>query len=314
MVGGSPFPYRPGSVYPFRGGCFGTAAETEMIPLNELLKPQAYPTGRSSPRRVALLAAHEQPPCEVVNPSGRGLMVLTCDHASHAVPAALKDLGLDPADLRRHIGWDAGAAELARRLSRRFDVPAVLSGYSRLVIDCNRRPGHPESILSESDGTPVPGNRGLTPQEAEGRARALFFPYHEAIAGILGRFRSRGETPAFVALHTFTPNLNGRDRPWHFGVLWDRDARIARPLIEALRRHPGLTVGDNEPYSGRDLYTFSNAYHAVPARLPNAMIEIRQDLLADEAGIARCERILAGALEEVLTGSSLRQESDDDLA
>ena len=282
--------------------------------MDELLKPQGYPAGESSPRRVALLAAHEQPPCEVVNPSGRGLMVLTCDHASHAVPAVLEDLGLDPADLRRHIGWDAGAAELARRLSRRFDVPAVLSGYSRLVIDCNRRPGHPESILAVSDGTPIPGNHGLTPQEAERRARALFFPYHGAIAQVLGRFRSRGGTPAYVALHTFTPKLNGRVRPWHFGVLWDRDERIARPLIEALRRRPGLIVGDNEPYSGRDLYTFSNAYHAMPARLPNAMIEIRQDLLADEAGIARSERILAEALEEVLAGSSLRQESADDPA
>ena len=220
--------------------------------MDELLKPQEYPAGRSAPWRPELLAEGDPPPFEVVNPSGRGLMVLTCDHASHAVPAALDGLGLDPGDLRRHIGWDAGAAELARRLSRRFDVPAVLSGYSRLVIDCNRSPGHPESILSVSDGTTVPGNRGLTPQEAERRARSLFHPYHEAIAQVLDSIRSRGETPAYVALHTFTPKLNGQERPWHFGVLWDRDARIARPLIESLRKRTGLEIGDNEPYSGRD--------------------------------------------------------------
>lgn len=268
--------------------------------MDESLKPQEYPAGRSAPRRPELLAEGDPPPFEVVNPSGRGLMVLTCDHASHAVPAALDGLGLDPADLRRHIGWDAGAAELARRLSRRFDVPAVLSGYSRLVIDCNRSPGHPESILSESDGTPVPGNQGLTLEEAQRRARALFHPYHDAIARVLDGIRSRGETPAYVALHTFTPNMNGVARPWHFGVLWDRDARIARPLIESLRRRTGLEIGDNEPYSGRDHGAFSNGHHAALAGLPNAMIEIREDLLADGAGIARCERILAEVLEEIL--------------
>ena len=263
---------------------------------------------RSSPGRAGLLAEGDPPPFEVVNPSGRGPMVLTRDHASHAVPAALNGLGLDPADLRRHIGWDAGAAELARRLSRRFDAPAVLSGYSRLVIDCNRSPGHPESILSESDGTPVPGNRGLTPEEAERRAQALFHPYHGAVAGVLDSIGSRGESPAYVALHTFTPNMNGMARPWHFGVLWDRDARIARPLIEALRKRTGLPIGDNEPYSGRDHGAFSNGHHATPAGLPNAMIEIREDLLADEAGIARCEGILAGVLEEVLAPGPREEE------
>lgn len=263
---------------------------------------------RSSPGRAGLLAEGDPPPFEIVNPSGRGPMVLTCDHASHAVPAALDGLGLDPADLRRHIGWDAGAAELARRLSRRFDAPAVLSGYSRLVIDCNRSPGHPESILAESDGTPVPGNQGLTPQEAKRRAQALFHPYHEAVAGVLDSIGSRGETPAYVALHTFTPNMNGMARPWHFGVLWDHDPRIARPLIEALRRRPGLIVGDNEPYSGRDHGAFSNGHHATPAGLPNAMIEIREDLLADEAGISRCEGILAGVLEEVLAPGPREEE------
>ena len=276
--------------------------------MDELLKPREYPAEESSARRSALLTDGDPPPFEVINPSGRGPMVITCDHASHAVPAALDGLGLDPADLRRHIGWDAGAAELARRLSRRFDAPAVLSGYSRLVIDCNRSPGHPESILAESDGTPVPGNQGLTPREAERRAQALFHPYHEAVAEVLGRIRSRGETPAYVALHTFTPNMNGMARPWHFGVLWDRDARIARPLIEALRKRTGLLVGDNEPYSGRDHGAFSNGHHATPAGLPNAMIEIREDLLADEAGIARCESTLAEVLEEVLAPGPREEE------
>ena len=265
-------------------------------------------TTRGRGHEPPLLAGGEPPPWEIVNPSGRAAVLFTCDHASHAVPAALNGLGLDPADLGRHIGWDPGGAELTRRLSQRFDAPAVLSAYSRLVIDCNRMPGHPESILPESDGTPVPGNRGLTQQEADRRAGALFHPYHEAIAGILDRFRSRGETPAYVAIHTFAPSLDGRRRPWHFGVLWDRDGRLARPLIEALKRLGELIVGDNEPYSGREQYAFSNRFHATSAGLPNAMVEVRQDLLADEAGLARCTRILAGALEEVLDRCGTREE------
>ena len=269
--------------------------------MEESLKPQTYPAAEPPPRGVSLLAEGDPPPFEVVNPSGRGRILLTCDHASHAVPAALDGLGLDPADLRRHIGWDPGAAQLVRRLSRRFDAPAVLSGYSRLVIDCNRSPGHPESILPESDGTPVPGNQGLAPRDAERRVRALFHPYHEAIARVLGRFRARGETPTYVALHTFTPKMNGRDRPWHFGVIWDDDPRIARALIEVLRRHPGLKIGENEPYAGRGDGAFSHDHHATAAGLPNVMIEIREDLLAGGDGMARCERILGEALEEVLT-------------
>ena len=111
-----------------------------------------------------------------------------------------------------------------------------------------------------------------------------------------------------MAIHTFTPSLNGRQRPWHFGVLWDRDDRMARPLIEALRRQEGLRVGDNEPYSGREQYAFSNRCHADSAGLPNAMVEIRQDLVAGEAGLARCAEVLAAALEEVLDRSGLREE------
>lgn len=257
---------------------------------------------------ATLLGPDDPPPFETLNEGSTSRVLVVCDHASCRVPAALDNLGLSEIERTEHIGWDIGAGAVARRLSALLDAPAILAGYSRLVIDCNRRPGHPESILAESDGIPVPGNQGLTPEEAERRAQALFHPYHEAIAGVLDSVRSRGETPAYVALHTFTPNMNGMARPWHFGVLWDRDARIARPLIEALRKRTGLRIGDNEPYSGRDHGAFSNGHHATPAGLPNAMIEIRGDLLADDAGIARCEGMLAEVLEEVLAPGPREEE------
>ena len=200
----------------------------------------------------------------------------------------------------RHIGWDIGAAEVTRRLAERFDAPAVFSGYSRLVIDCNRKLGSETSILEVSDSTVIPGNLGLETAEAARRAEALFAPYHQAIASVLERIRRAGSTPIFAAIHSFTPRLNGCARPWHIGVLWDQDPRVARPLIEALRANPGLVVGDNEPYSARDHFDFSQEFHASSAGIPSALVEIRDDLIRDRAGIALHADMLGEALAGVV--------------
>lgn len=251
-------------------------------------------------RHAPLLAEHEPPPCWIVNKAGRSPLVLTCDHASHAVPESLGNLGLDSRDLERHIGWDIGATEVTRRLAERFDAPAVFSGYSRLVIDCNRKPGSETSILEVSDGTVIPGNLGLDPAEAARRAEALFTPYHQAIASVLERIRRAGSAPIFAAIHSFTPKLNGCARPWHFGVLWDQDPRVARPLIKALRANPGVVVGDNEPYSARDHFDFSQEFHASSAGIPSALVEIREDLIRDRAGIELYADMLGDALAGVV--------------
>lgn len=251
-------------------------------------------------RHAPLLADHEPPPCCIVNAAGRTPLVLTCDHASHAVPESLGNLGLDSRDLVRHIGWDIGAAEVTRRLAERFDAPAVFSGYSRLVIDCNRKPGSETSILEVSDGTVIPGNLGLDPAEAARRAEALFTPYHQAIASVLESIRRTGSAPIFAAIHSFTPKLNGFARPWHFGVLWDQDPRVARPLIEALRANPGLVVGDNEPYSGRDHVGFSQDFHTSSAGIPSVLVEIRDDLISHRDGIELHALLLGDAVAEVV--------------
>ncbi len=286
------------------------------MPSTRFETQSAYPAGASLQaeddaerrpfRERPLLAADERPPFEVVNPAGSAPVLLTCDHASCALPQALGDLGLEAEDLQRHIGWDPGAAAIARGLSARFDAPAVLSRYSRLVIDCNRRPGHKTSIPAVSDGSVIPGNIGLTARESARRAEALFYPYHRAIDKTLEGIRKRGRTPAYLAIHSFTPKLNGGPaRPWHISVLWDRDPRIAAPLLQGLRRLPGLTIGDNEPYSGRDHYDYSNDFHANSRGLPNALIEVRSDLVADAEGIARYSAILGDVLEDILADDAL---------
>lgn len=248
----------------------------------------------------SLLGADDPPPFTVVNPEASTPLLLLCDHASKAVPKKLARLGLSDADLSRHIGWDIGAAEVARRLSRDLDATLVLSGYSRLVIDCNRRPGHPTSIAPVSDGIEVPGNFNLSEAERAERAEACFWPYHRAIGRAIDAKRAHGLTPALVVIHSFTPSMAGFDRPWHVGILWDDDARLAAPLLEHLRRRDDLVVGDNEPYSGRGEHEFTIGMHGRPGNLPRVSIEVRQDLIADPAGCDRYAEILAPALREAV--------------
>ena len=247
-----------------------------------------------------LLGPGDPPACEVLNPRGASSAVLLCDHASNRVPARLNGLGLEADDLARHIAWDIGAAGVTRLLSARLDAPAVLSGYSRLVIDCNRRPGAAQSIPASSDGTPVPGNRGLEPHHRAQREAACFRPYHDACAALLGAAAARGQAPAVVAVHSFTPALDGVTRPWHIGLSWDGDGRLALSMLDRLRRRGDLCVGENEPYDASSPHGYTLRAHAVDHDRAHVQIEIRQDLVAGEAGIARFADILAHCLVELL--------------
>ena len=252
-----------------------------------------------------LLAPDETPPYVIENADGAAPVVLLCDHASNRIPRALDGLGLAAAELERHISWDIGAAEVTRLLASRLDAPAVLAGYSRLAIDLNRRLDHPTSIVTDSDGTAVPGNLNLSADDVQRRIDAIFHPYHRAVEETLAGIRQRGMAPAVLAIHSFTPEMDGIARPWQVSVLWNSDQRIPRPLIAALRAHDGLTVGDNQPYSGREHYGYSIETHASAAGLPNALIEIREDQVRDEAGIGRCAGIIGGALEAVFADANL---------
>jgi predicted N-formylglutamate amidohydrolase len=241
----------------------------------------------------------------VHRPSARSRVLISCDHASRAFPASLAFLGLAEASTWRHIAWDIGAGGLARSLGDRLDATVVLAGYSRLVIDCNRRLDDPSCFAMLADGDRVTGNEGLTEADKQARAVACHEPYHQAISIRLQEFRRRGIVPALIAIHSFTPHFAGRSRPWHVGVLWDQDGRIALPLLDRLRSEPGLVVGDNEPYSGRHSADYSIERHAESAGLAHVCIEIRQDELTNAAGIARWSEILYRALHDILADETL---------
>ncbi len=256
----------------------------------------------------AFLTADEPPAFELHNEAGRADLLLVCDHASALIPRRLGSLGLASDLLTLHIAWDIGAAATARLLARRLDAPLLLAGYSRLAIDCNRYLDDPSSIAQESDGIAVPGNRGLSPAERAQRAAALFHPYHHAVAAALDRLHARGRPPALVAVHSFTPVMSGRSRPWQVGVLWAEDGRMARPLIAALRAQAGILVGDNEPYSGREPMGYTVEEHAVAKGWPHVALELRQDVVESRGGAEEWAERLARALAPILADPMLYRE------
>jgi len=262
----------------------------------------------SNPATNTLIGENDPPAYEVLNPEGKATMLLICDHASRAMPHAMNNLGLDQQALEKHIAWDIGAAAVTRILSEKLDAAAVLAGYSRLLIDVNRQPGDPDSIPQISDGTPVPGNTNLSESQELERVESFFWPYHHALANTLAHLWRRGPAPALFSIHSFTPSLGGTDRYWDIGVLWNRDPRLAIPLLEKLKEADGgrYHVGDNEPYSGRDIaYTID--FHASAAGLPSCAVEIRQDLIETPEGIRHWAEVLKVAFKEILTQATLHE-------
>ncbi|HEY8384551.1 MAG TPA: N-formylglutamate amidohydrolase [Microvirga sp.] len=243
-------------------------------------------------------------PVEIIPGAVESGALILCDHASNAVPPDL-DLGLPAAEYERHIAYDIGAAAVTRALAHRLGAPAILTRFSRLVIDPNRGRDDPTLVMRLSDGAVVPGNARVDEAEIRRRIERFYEPYDAAITHALGRALTAGHPPCLVTVHSFTPVWRGWPRPWHVGILWDADERFARPLIEGLKAEPGLVVGDNEPYDGA-LAGDTVDRHATGIGLANALIEIRQDLIAEETGAEAWAERFARLLRPLLAEPRLR--------
>ena len=249
---------------------------------------------------ASLLGPADPAPFTVHQAQGRSSYLLLADHAGQQVPASLAGLGLPQAELDRHIGWDIGIAGVARELAALLDAWTILQAYSRLVIDCNRPLEATGSIVTRSDGTPVPGNQGLDDNEKIARALEIFAPYHARITQELDLRSLQPQPPVLVAMHSFTPVFAGETRPWHVGVLYHRDTRLAHALLAALKEEPDLVVGDNQPYSISDGSDFAVPVHGEQRGLLHVELEIRQDLIADAQGQAQWAQRLARILPTLL--------------
>ena len=251
-----------------------------------------------------LLGADDPPPFDISGRDAPSPFVIICDHASRRLPRALDSLGLSSGALATHIAWDIGALGVARALAAALDAFVAWQRYSRLVIDCNRPLSSADSIVRRSERTDIPGNSNLTAADAAARAEEIFRPYHAEIRNHLDARRAARRHAILVSVHSFTPVFLDVARPWHCGVLFNRDARLAEPLLRLLRDEPGLVVGCNEPYAASDLTDFSLVHHGESRGIPCVEIEIRQDLIGDPAAQnawgQRLARLLPAAAQPLL--------------
>ncbi len=248
-----------------------------------------------------LFGTEDVPPVSEDNAAGRSPFLLTCDHYGRSIPRALGDLGLPASEMSRHIAWDVGIAGVAEMLSKQLSAHLIAQRYSRLVIDCNRPPGAPSSIPRVSEATVIPGNEDLAQEATEARRRQIFDPYHRRISEVIDRRSRDGIATVLVALHSFTPVYAGDARPWHIGTLYHRDTRLPPLLLKLLRAEVDLVVGDNEPYAVSDDTDYTIPVHGEARGLMNSGIEIRQDLIADQAGQKRWADRLARIFAEIET-------------
>jgi len=248
-----------------------------------------------------LLDANDPRPFLIENAEGRSAYFVICDHAGTKIPQSLGTLGLLEEDLQRHIAWDIGAAAVSLKLVEALDITAILQPYSRLVIDCNRPLHSPDSIVETSDRTLIPANRQISKEEILRRQQEIFIPYHACIRDELDARERRQQKTVLIALHSFTPVFMDQRRPWDVSVLYNHDARLAVLLRTALCAEKGLLVGDNEPYFVSDETDYTIPEYGERRGIPHVEIEIRQDLIVDEAGqqawAQRLARLLPALLE-----------------
>lgn len=239
------------------------------------------------------------PPFELIDGDRNKGLVLVSDHAFNLLPDEYGDLGLPAPEFNRHIAYDIGVEMVTRKLAELTNAPAIMARFSRLLIDPNRGEDDPTLIRQLYDGTVIPANYPLSEAEKNKRIEQFFAPYHDAVGSVIASVaKATGAAPLVISVHSFTPFMQGRERPWHVGILWDKDSRAVEPLLVALGAKPGMVVGDNEPYDGA-LRGDTMFKHCTVNGYAHALIEIRQDLIVAEDGANEWAALLAPILEEI---------------
>ncbi|WP_424948373.1 N-formylglutamate amidohydrolase [Candidatus Spongiihabitans sp.] len=251
-------------------------------------------------------------PFEAINANGSSALLIACDHADNLIPDEMAGLGLHPDYLRQHIAYDIGAKQVAMRLAEFFDAPLLLANYSRLVVDLNRHLHDPSLIAEYSDGVEIPGNLNLTDEMRARRINHYFHPYHNQYQDMVNNLIAKHNRPIILAVHSFTPIMNGLVRPWEMGVLWNQDEVLARQLIGSLSKVTGFNIGDNQPYHATDPHGYAQAIHSHERGVELALLEIRQDLIADSDGQIKITDLVCQAVAPILnsTHQCVREDPD----
>jgi predicted N-formylglutamate amidohydrolase len=250
---------------------------------------------------TSVLAPNDAPPFRIIPATGDLPLVLICEHAGNYVPQRLGHLGLNPDDLSRHFAVDIGTGAVTEILAQKLGCAAILCNYSRLVVDCNRKPESSASMTAEEDGFIISGNQSISPDERQARLDEIFTPFHAAVAAQIAQVEAQLARPVLIlTIHSFTPQYRAMPlpRPWHIGVLWHRERKVSQALLEFLRARPELEVGDNQPYSlippaGTVLPTYTIERHADEMGRAGFVIEIRNDEIVTARGVERYAKLLA---------------------
>ncbi|WP_207758382.1 N-formylglutamate amidohydrolase [Aliamphritea spongicola] len=250
----------------------------------------------------------EQSPADLVNPYGRSDVLLVCEHASNYIPDSFANLGLSEQERLSHIGWDIGAADLARKLSEALDASLILQHYSRLLYDCNRPPSEPSAVPPLSEVTEIPGNKDLTPEQRDYRVQGIYEPFHNAIAAQIAERKAAGRNTVLVTIHSFTPVFMGQPRAVQLGVICHEDNAFAGDFLRVAQKYSelnnsGFDIRMNEPYGPSDPVLHMVTRHGDDQQLPNVMLEVRNDLVSAEEGQDTWAALIAATLT-TLTNTS----------
>ncbi|MBX7145988.1 MAG: N-formylglutamate amidohydrolase [Alphaproteobacteria bacterium] len=254
-----------------------------------------------------LLNPNDPNPIFIYNKNSLSPLILLADHGGRAIPQKLNNLGLSSNLLKLHIAYDIGIKNVGIKLAQYLDSMFIMNHYSRLVIDCNRATSSPDCISPISDNILIPGNNNLLSTEQLFRVTEIYLPYHNYINNIINHSLQNHKVPILVSLHSFTPVMQGYQRPWHIGILWNRDKRLATLMFNLLKEDTHLCVGDNQPYSGQTCTGYTLPFHAESLGIPHVLIELKQDLIDHEDGVCFWAKKLFSLLKGIILNKNLHQ-------